>query len=302
MAGGPVVIEAAISGAKQRNPNSPSTPAEISADALACFDAGAAIVHNHIDRMGVPTSEAADRYLEGWRPVLEQRPDALVYPTVNAGAPPPGEDLSGVGPAYAHLDPLAATGVLRMSLCDPGSVNLARVGADGLPSGGMVYRNSVDDFAAVLDQAIRLELGPSIAIYEPGWLRHILMWQRAGRLPAGSMVKLYLCADEGFTGAPFGLPPTEAGLAAYVDLLDGSGIPWAVSVVGGDVVATGMADLALEAGGHIHTGLEPYRSSRTPTNAQLVNEAVEVVRRHGRTVASPDETAELIGLPRRRAA
>lgn len=300
MAGDPVVIEAAISGSPARNPRSPSSPEEIAADALDCLEAGAAVVHNHTDRMGVPTEEAAARYLEGWRPVLARRPDALLYPTVNAGAPAEGDDLSGVSRTYAHIEVLAGTGLLRMSLCDPGSVNLARVDADGLPGGGMVYRNSADDVRAVLDQAARLRLGPSIAIYEPGWLRHVLLWQRAGRLPAGSMLKLYLCAGEGFTGAPFGLPPTPAGLAAYVDLLAGSGLPWAVSVVGGDVVASGMADLALEAGGHLHVGLEPFRGARTPTNAELVREAVEVCRRHGRPVASPDATAELLGLPRSR--
>jgi uncharacterized protein (DUF849 family) len=46
----PLIIEAAINGAtpKARNPNTPKTPAEIAADAVACLSAGAAIVHNHI--------------------------------------------------------------------------------------------------------------------------------------------------------------------------------------------------------------------------------------------------------------
>ena len=81
----PVIIEGAINGgrSKAENPNVPTTPDEIAADALACFEAGAAIVHNHIDRYGVSDDEAVERYLEGWRPVLAARPDALLYPTVN---------------------------------------------------------------------------------------------------------------------------------------------------------------------------------------------------------------------------
>src|SRR6476646_7243989 len=86
-AGEPVIIEAAINGAtpKERNPNTPRLPDEIAADALACLEAGAAIVHNHVDVVGVPGDEAAERYLEGWRAVFEQRPDALLYPTTNFG-------------------------------------------------------------------------------------------------------------------------------------------------------------------------------------------------------------------------
>ena len=68
----PVIIEAAINGVanKARNPHVPCEPAEIAADALACLGAGAAIVHNHIDQFGSPAPVAAERYLEGWRPVL----------------------------------------------------------------------------------------------------------------------------------------------------------------------------------------------------------------------------------------
>src|SRR5205807_9048736 len=93
----PVIIEAAINGAttKERNPNVPRMPDEIAADALACFAGGAAIVHNHVDRFGIDDRAAAARYLEGWEPVVAERPDALLYPTVNPRAD--GE------PGYDHL-------------------------------------------------------------------------------------------------------------------------------------------------------------------------------------------------------
>jgi uncharacterized protein (DUF849 family) len=47
----PCVIEVALNGATTTatNPHVPRRPAEITADALACIDAGAAIVHNHND-------------------------------------------------------------------------------------------------------------------------------------------------------------------------------------------------------------------------------------------------------------
>ena len=82
----PVIIEAAINGvtSKQQNPSTPREPAEITDDALRCFAAGSAIVHNHIDAFGLDGRSAAERYLEGWRPVLAERP-AMIAPEHNDG-------------------------------------------------------------------------------------------------------------------------------------------------------------------------------------------------------------------------
>ena len=290
----PVIIEAAINGAtpKRRNPNVPRTDDEIVVDALACLGAGAAIIHHHLDGAGYSGEEAADAYVAIWRRVLAERPDALLYPTFNFGA--------DGGHDHTHLEPLAATGLARMGLCDPGSVNLGRwrdhAGAR-VPGGSFVYANDLDTVADQLATCARLGLGPAIAIYEPGFLRIVMAWHRAGRLPAGSMVKFYLCDDGGaFGGAPFGLPPTRTALDAYLELLGPSGIPWAVSVVGGDVGRTDVASYALERGGHLHLGLEFHDGERKPTNTELVHEAVALCAAHGRRVASCDETAALLGL------
>ena len=286
----PMIIEAAINGGrtKRENPNVPVEPDEIAADALECFEAGASIVHNHIDRFGLSDAETAERYLEGWEPVLAARSDALLYPTVNA-------DADG-NIRYDHLALLAETGGLRMGLADPGSVNLGRT-HDGVPVGGFVYRNSFDLLAHALDICRRHRLGPSLAIYEPGFLRTTLAWWRAGKLPPGAMIKLYFSTDEGLTGAPFGLPPTRAALDAYLDLLDGCPVPWAVSLAGGDVVASEVAPLALARGGHVHVGLEFFGGDRQPSNRELVLEAVELAAEAGRPVASCDQAAGILGLP-----
>lgn len=286
----PVIIEAAINGFTPRtvNPNVPKTAAEIAADASACFAAGAAIVHNHGAVFGDPEAVAAE-YLAGWEPVLAGRPDALLYPTANV--------VDGVLDVR-HLALLADTGVLRVSLCDPGSLNLGGVDADGVPVGSFVYTNSFDAIGVQMEQASRDRVGPSLAIYEPGFLRCALAWWRAGRLPRGSMLKFYLSTEQGYMGAPFGLPATPAGLDAYLDLLGDCPVPWAVSVVGGDVVGSGLAQLAIERGGHVHLGLEFHAGDRTPTNAELVSEAVQVCERLGVRVATPDEAAELLDLPR----
>ncbi|BDB40917.1 MULTISPECIES: 3-keto-5-aminohexanoate cleavage protein [Mycobacterium] len=288
---GPVIVECAVNGvtSKATNPHVPVTPSEITADALACLQAGAAIIHNHIDLHGVSVEQAAQRYLEAWRPVLAARPDALLYPTVHFG--------EGFSISYEHLLPLAAAG-LRVGLTDPGSVNLGGTDADGIPAGDLVYTNSFHTISRAFEICREAELGPSLAIYEPGFLRATLAWWRAGRLPQGAMVKLYFSTEHGYLGAPFGLPPTERALEAYLELLDGCELPWAVSVVGGDLCADPIARLALERGGHLHLGLEFYRGDRTPTNVELVTAAVRLCNELGRDVATPDQAAEILRLPR----
>jgi uncharacterized protein (DUF849 family) len=160
-----------------------------------------------------------------------------------------------------------------------------------------VYSNSFTSIARAFEICADYRLGPSLAIYEPGFLRTTLAWWRAGRLPAGAMIKLYFSTDRGLGGAPFGLPPTSTALDAYLELLDGCDVPWAVSVVGGDVTTSEVAVLALERGGHLHLGLEFYGGPDTPTNVELVQRAAELCHKSGRPVASPDEAAEILRLP-----
>ena len=295
MAESPVIIEAAINGTgrKERNPNIPREPTEIRDDALRCLDAGASIIHAHNRSFRMIGQEAVDDYVAAWRPLLEKRPDALWYPT--------GVLSESTDDRLLHHELLADLGLLRMAYVDPGSTNTGWADDEGLPV-GVTYTNTYDHIRAAFDQCQRRSLAPSIAIYEPGWLNTTLAYHRAGKLPAGAMVKLYFGDEWGLTirsrGVSFGLPPTEHALLAYLDMLDGSGLAWSVSVWGGDLLATPVARLALERGGHLHVGLEEFHTpGRQPSNVELIDEAVALCRSVGRTVASCTEAAALLGLP-----
>jgi uncharacterized protein (DUF849 family) len=294
----PVIVEAAENGAttKAVNPRCPETPEEIAADAIACFRAGAAIVHNHNAEYAVDGARAAELYLAAWRPVLREIPDAILYPTLGFGA--------SIAERYAHVESLAQSGVLRMAFLDTGSVNLGATDDEGLPGGKeFVYVNSFADIRHKVRVCERDRLAPSIAIFEPGFLRTTLAYERAGRMPKGAFVKLYFGAEHGFLGgrargAAFGLPPTERALDAYLELLEGSRLPWAVAVLGGDVVESGMARLALERGGHVRVGLEDYAGERQPANDELVREVGDLARRVGRELATPARAAEMLEMLR----
>lgn len=290
----PAIIEVAINGitSPEINPNVPLSPEEIRADALACFDGGAAIIHTHNHDISLTGADAANPYIEAMAPVLADRPDALWYPTLTSG------DHQA---KYAHMAMIAAEMPLRMVAVDPGSTNIGGAGPDGLPVGG-TYKNDYAEIRASFDLCRDNGWAPAMAIYEPGFLQCVLTYHRAGQLPAGSMAKLYFGAEWGLSrrskGVTFGLPPTKHALLAYLDMLDGTDIPWSVSVWGGDLMATPVARLALELGGHLHVGIEEfYDPDRSPTNQELLAEALVLCNEVGRPVATCTETAEMLDLP-----
>ena len=75
---------------------------------------------------------------------------------------------------------------------------------------------------------------------------------------------------------------------------------WAVSAVGDDLTSLDVCAAALAAGGHLHIGLEFFGGDRTPTNVELVEHAVKAAADAGRPVATPDEAATILALPRNR--
>jgi len=297
----PLIIEAAINGgtSKSRNPRVPKTPQEVTAEVLDCLDAGASVIHTHIEDLYVIGKPAADRYLEAYRPVMAARPDTILCPTAGAGGT--------LEERWKHTELMAESGLIRMSVLDPGSINMANSGENGLPgSFRAVYSVPFEEIEYLLALMGRWRLGPSIAIYDASYLHTTLAYHRAGRMPAGAMAKLYFAGDHNFVdfkpgGFPFfGLNPTRKGLDAYLDMIGDSGMCWSVAVPGGDVTATGLARLAIEQGGHVRIGLEDYAGHHgAPSNRELIEEVTAIARAVGRPIADSRQAAEIMGLPRR---
>jgi 3-keto-5-aminohexanoate cleavage enzyme len=287
----PVIIEAAINGATPQavNPHVPRTLPEIVTDACACIDAGAAIVHHHNEDSLLDARHAPHPYREAWTRIYERYPSALLYPTMGGGGA-----HTTIQERYAHVEELADAGVLRMALVDPGSVSLGPLDADGLPAPiDLIYQNTFADVRYMMDVCRARGVGAHISIFEPGFLRVALAYHAAGRLPAGVKIQLYF----GGPALPFGLPPTTAGLEAYLAMLEGTDLPWMVGVLGGNVSAT-LAELAIARGGHVRVGLEDYAGPEQPSNAELVAEVVRMAQRQRRPIATAAQAAEILRLPR----
>jgi uncharacterized protein (DUF849 family) len=292
----PVILEVALNGitTPEQNRAVPRLPAEIAADGLRCLAAGAAIVHTHTHDYMQPAEKAAALYLDAYRPILAERPDAILYPT--AGFGPTAEER------YRHHELLADAGAIRAGLLDPGSVNLGATGADGLPLPlDVVYVNAPTDIRHQIATCRRLGLGPSIAIFEPGFLRVIVACHRGGTLPPGALVKLYF-SERGYFGegdAMFSPPPILEALDLYLAMLRGIDVPWAVAVLGGSLLDSPIAAAALARGGHLRVGLEDCPAAGS--NVAEVERARALAEAHGRRLATPAEAASLLGLPSRRA-
>lgn len=289
-----VIFEIAINGEtrKSRNPGAPRSPQEITAEGLACLAGGAGMIHNHIDDPMLEGDAAADEYGRGWAGILAFDPDAILCPTMAASA-----DIAG---RIAHFAACANRHGARMAPLDPGSMNMPLSGGSATSATVMSYINSYESIAMVLAELGRLRLGASMGIYEPGFLRAAVAFHRAGKMPRGSFVKFYFFGGRNyFDGQPcvgFGLPPSASALDAYLEILGDSGLPWAAAVVGGCLIESGMAKLALEKGGHIRLGLEDFAGERTPSNRQLLGEVVDLARSLGRSPAGSAGTARILGL------
>jgi 3-keto-5-aminohexanoate cleavage enzyme len=288
----PVILEVALNGVttRHRNPNVPATVEEHANDALACVDAGATIIHTHAPNLVVGAEEAAEQYAAAFRPVVEQHPGIICYPTVGFG--------ETAADRYRHVELLDDMGLVRQGAVDTGSVNLGGTGRDGLPPASeFVYTNTFAKIGYEMQVCTARGLGPSIAIFEPGFLQVVLAYSRAGALPRGTFVKFYF-AGGGYLGGGdplWGAPPIIEALDLFVAMLGDAPVEWAVAVLGGSLLDTPIARAALERGGHLRVGIEDW--DKGPTNPEQVAAAVKLCAEVGRPMASIGETEQLLDLP-----
>ena len=287
----PVILEVAVNGttSRARNPNVPRSPSEVTEEALRCLERGASIIHNHTDDPifdGVTAEHSAEPYIEAWRPVLEAHPDALLYPTMTGAGP-----HTTIERRYGHLPRIAEAGCLTMGIVDPGSLNLAGYDVDGGPmASDLVYVNSSADACHMVETCNALGVPISFSIFDGSFMRTAVAFIHGGRTGFGGQIKLYFGSEH----LPMGLPATASALNVYLEILGDCAWPWSVSIPGGDILATEVARLALERGGHLRVGLEDYVGPDTPTNLELLERAVKLCEEVGRPVATPTEARALI--------
>src|SRR5215470_79755 len=278
-------IEAALNGpwSRGRQPGIPDTVETIVAEGIACAAAGACIVHVHAYDGGGPQTfdwQVYARIIEG----IRAKVDVPVYPSIPSAGIGVGPLPAEAAGRFAHVEALAARGLLEFAVVDPGSVNFTElaIAFDTPPS--PTYLNPESHVRHALAIAARYGFHPAYAIYEPGFTRAGAALARA----AGVKTPIYrLMFSETFA---YGFPPKPYGLEAHVALLEDEAprAPWMIAGLGVDIRP--LIPETLRRGGHVRVGLEDAPFGCAMSNRELVEEAVQLIRANG---AEPATVAEM---------
>ena len=292
-----IIIEARVNELATRdlNPNVPYAPEEIAADAAACFDAGAAIVHWHGRAADGSPDNSPDHYLETIRQVRAARP-VLLHPSLGyvANKSTPEGRFAAIEAAMA--DPATQVDFAPM---DTGSVNVDWWDPDAgtYTTTDLVYENST---ATLLHFARRIRhhrLKPYCVSWNVSFTRQLEALMTMGEVERPAY--LCLCLTDGTMLA--GHPGTPAGLDAHIAFLP-EGCVWTVVNYKGDIFA--LTERIIAAGGHVSLGTGDYHHPDMghPTNAELIERVVAQARAHGREPASVEDTRAILGMEARAAA
>ncbi|GAB6107606.1 3-keto-5-aminohexanoate cleavage enzyme [Fusibacter bizertensis] len=266
-----LIITAALTGAevtRAQQPNLPLTPEEIAADAHACYEAGASVVHIHArDLDGNPTQDASvykeikDKIAEKCNIIFQPSTGGAVWHT-------PEQRLQPV-----DLAPEMAT--LSCGTCN--------FGAD-------VFMNSEEYMEKFAKKMLEVGVKPEIEVFERGMIENAKMLVKKGLLKAPLHVDFVL-------GVPGACPGTPEDLMFMVNQLPSD---WTWTVAGIGRAELPLAVMAIILGGHVRVGFEDnvyYEKGRlAKSNAELVERIVRIAKEMGREVATPDEARAILGL------
>jgi len=303
----PVIIEAHINGArtKEMNPNLPMMHDELAADAIACLDAGAAAVHAHNTNYWLKGEAAADDYLKTWNKVFEKYPDAIMYGSTCAISELTADEhgLEHVEFIHNKLKEKDA-GVNGSKLCviDNGIMNLGRLIDENGYIKGITHGYSYDRLNAQVEMCRRCNMGIIFSVFEPGFMRLALHYEKMGLTPKGSSLDIYLMGDYGLLASvpanTTGMPATLESLYYYMYMMENTKMPWFVSIWGaGSEAEIPIMKRVIELGGHLKIGLEMHWDPvHKPTNVELLKQAQKIAKEVGRPIATRDDALKIYGL------
>jgi uncharacterized protein (DUF849 family) len=289
-----LVIEARVNEfmlREQGNPNVPYTPEEIARDAVACREAGAAILHFHARKPdGAPEHDVAS-YAETVRRIRSSC-DILVHPTLGYVTLDDGPERR-----LAHILDMARdpeTGP-HFAPADMGSVNVDRYNeqARRFETTNLIYKNSTETLNYFTRNIRKAGLKPYLVSWNIGFTRYIEAFMDMGLIDEPAYI-CFCLTDNTWLG---GHPGTLRGLQAHLDFLPADRrTEWTVVNFGGNLL--GLAGAIIQLGGHISIGLGDYayREIGQPTNAELVARIARMARDLGREVATPDEAKTILGM------
>jgi uncharacterized protein (DUF849 family) len=286
-----IVVTCALTGGFDtpgKNPAVPVTPEQIAQSGLEAADAGAAILHIHVrDPKTTKPSMAIELYQETVERIRARNADVIINLTSGPGAryipdaddplkPAAGSTLTTPAKRMAHIE------LLHPEICslDVGSMNF----------GPHVFINTPGHLADMAGRAHRVGVRPEIEVFDLGHIELAKKLISDGAIAGPALFQLCL-------GISFGAAATPETMLAMRNALP-SGSRW--SAFGISRMQFPMVAQSVLLGGHVRVGLEDnlYLSPGrlAPSNAALVEKAVQIVRSLGANIASPAEARVIFGL------
>jgi uncharacterized protein (DUF849 family) len=270
-----MVINVAMTGAvpgKRDNPRVPLTPDEIAADAIACAEAGASVVHLHVrDDDGSPVHRR-DLYERAMGPIRDKVPQLVVCVTTSSRVDPdPRNRMIGL-----DLDPELRPDMGSLTL---GSFNFPKV----------ISANPPDQIVALLEHMGEQGIRPELEVFELGMVNTLHVLRDRGLIPDPPIVNILL-------GSSGSAPAFIGDLGHIVERLP-SNAEWAAAGIGIFQRPITLAAAAMD--GNVRTGLEDNPRGHGEGewgNVDAVSFCVAAAAIAGRAVATPEETRARFGL------
>lgn len=270
----PCIICVAITGSvptKADNPAVPVTLAEQIESTHQAFEAGASIAHCHVrDDAGKPSSDP-ERFA-ALKEGLEKHCPGMIVQFSTGGR-------SGAGRERGGMLPLA-----------PDMASLT-VGSNNFPT--RVYENSPDLVDWLAAEMIAHDIKPEIEAFDLGHIVHAARMAADGRLKGPLYVQFVM-------GVKNAMPADEPIFDFYIETLKrlAPDAQWCAAGIGPAQLT--INEWSISKGGHTRTGLEDnIRLDRTrlaPSNAALVQSAVDLCEKYERPVATWQQAREILGL------
>ena len=271
----PCIICVAITGSvptKKDNPAVPITIAEQIESTQAAFEAGASIAHCHVRNDDGTTTSDPDRFARLVEGLREHCPGMIIQLSTG-GRSGSGTERGG------------------MLFLKPDMASLS-VGSNNFPT--RVYENPPDLIDWLASEMRKYDIKPEIEAFDLSHIHQAAAMNRDGRITGRLYVQFVM-------GVKNAMPADRDVFDYYVKTVRrlAPDAEWCAAGIARHQIE--VNEWCISMGGHARTGLEDNvrldRTTLAPSNAALVERAVELCEKYERPVASWREARDILDRP-----
>ena len=270
----PCIICVAITGSvpkKKDNPNVPISISEQIESTHEAFEAGATICHAHVrNEDETPTSDPEKFSL--LKDGISKHCPGMIIQFSTGGRSGSGKERGGMLPLKPDMASLS-------------------VGSNNFPT--RIYENSPELILWLAEQMRIHKIMPEVEAFDLSHIINAIDMHSKGLLFGDLYVQFVM-------GIKNAMPADKTIFNFYVELMQKRApkSEWCGAGIGANQIL--VNEWSIQAGGHTRVGMEDNvrldKNTLAPSNAALVNRAVELCEKYNRPVATSQEARSLLGL------